>query len=344
MNRKQTGFTLVELLVVIAIIGILVALLLPAIQAAREAARRSQCQNNLKQLALGAMNHLDSQKFYPSAGWGWKWIADPNRGFGREQPGGFLYSLLPYIEEQQLRNIGTGLNAPADAAALEQLMRGVVSTPVAAFQCPTRRRLIAYPFVQYSPLANNLTSCTDVGGCQVARSDYTANNGNVNSIDCGGGPGSLDGGATFDFPCDNRGINKKLQNGVITQASTVRVAQIVDGTSKTALIGEKAMDPNHYETGQGLNDDQSWATGVDYDSQGYTGRTGFVYVPSQDRVGADVRFYFGSAHVGGMNMSFCDGSVRVIDYDMDERPYKWLGSRDKGLEAIPGPPDPTNEP
>jgi prepilin-type processing-associated H-X9-DG protein len=122
------------------------------------------------------------------------------------------------------------------------------------------------------------------------------------------------------------------------------VAQIVDGTSKTALIGEKAMDPAYYENGHGTNDDQSWVTGVDYDSQGYTGRTGFVYVPHQDTIGAPYLFYFGSSHPGAMNMSFCDGSVRTIAYDTDENPYKWLGSRDKGMEAIPGPPDPTNEP
>jgi prepilin-type N-terminal cleavage/methylation domain-containing protein len=219
--KKRVGFTLVELLVVIAIIGILVALLLPAIQAAREAARRTQCQNHLKQLALGAMNHVDSQKFYPSAGWGWRWIGDPNSGYGRNQPGGFLYSLLPYIEEQQLRNAGQGITT---ATQLEQVMLGVVATPVAAFNCPSRRQSIPYPFSQFSPLATNLQSCTDTGGCVVARTDYTANSGNVNSIDCGGGPGSLNGGATFDFPCDNLGITKKFQNGVITQASTVRIA------------------------------------------------------------------------------------------------------------------------
>jgi prepilin-type N-terminal cleavage/methylation domain-containing protein/prepilin-type processing-associated H-X9-DG protein len=339
--KNRAAFTLVELLVVIAIIGILVALLLPAIQAAREAARRTQCQNNLKQLSLGALNHVDQQGFYPSAGWGWRWIGDPNQGYGGKQPGGFLYSLLPYIEEQQLRNVGQG---KADAE-LEQVMLGVVASPVTAFYCPSRRQPLPYPFAQYSPLATNLQSCTDTGGCQVARSDYTANNGNINSTDCGGGPGSIGGEPTFDFPCDNQGTTKLFHNGPISQHSEVRMAQIVDGTSKTALIGEKAMDPSFYENGRGLNDDQAWATGVDYDSQGYTGTVGKVYVPLQDTIGPDPRFYFGSAHPGAMNMSFCDGSVRTIAYDTDERPYKWIGSRDKSLEArLVGPPDPTNEP
>ena len=100
------GFTLVELLVVIAIIGILVALLLPAIQAAREAARRSQCQNNLKQLALGCLQHHDTFGMLPSGGWSWHWTGDPDMGFGREQPGSWLYHILPFIEEDDLHAAG----------------------------------------------------------------------------------------------------------------------------------------------------------------------------------------------------------------------------------------------
>ena len=91
-SAARRGFTLVELLVVIAIIGILVALLLPAIQAAREAARRTQCQNHMKQLALACMNHESTHKHLPSGGWGWDWVGDADKGFGEDQPGSWLYN------------------------------------------------------------------------------------------------------------------------------------------------------------------------------------------------------------------------------------------------------------
>src|SRR5215468_1104499 len=99
VRMRIRGFTLVELLVVIAIIGVLIALLLPAVQSAREAARRSQCQNSLKQIATAFLNHESTQKIFPTSGWGWGWVGDPDRGYKRNQPGGWLYNILPYIEQ-----------------------------------------------------------------------------------------------------------------------------------------------------------------------------------------------------------------------------------------------------
>ena len=88
-SPRERGFTLVELLVVIAIIGILIALLLPAVQAAREAARRVQCANQIRQLATGSLLHLDSQGHLPCGGWKWTWVGDPDRGFGSAHTTGF---------------------------------------------------------------------------------------------------------------------------------------------------------------------------------------------------------------------------------------------------------------
>src|SRR5579871_7071457 len=103
---KKRAFTLVELLVVIAIIGILIALLLPAINAAREAGRRMSCRNNLKQQGLGCLNHVSTYGFYPTGGWGWFWVGDPNMGYDKAQPGGWCYNILSFMEYKGLHELG----------------------------------------------------------------------------------------------------------------------------------------------------------------------------------------------------------------------------------------------
>ena len=141
LQISQCGFTLVELFVVITIIGILIALLLPAVQAAREAARRAQCSNNLKQISLGCLNHESAYGFFPTNGWGPLWVGDPNRGAGYSQPGGFVFCVLPYVEQAAVYQLGMGItsNAALVAANTQRL-----PTPVATFNCPSRRAAKAY--------------------------------------------------------------------------------------------------------------------------------------------------------------------------------------------------------
>ena len=343
--RRQGGFTLVELLVVIAIIGILVALLLPAVQAAREAARRTQCQNQVKQLALGFLNHANTHGYYPSSGWGWRWQPDPDRGYGIDQPGGWAYNILPYVEEGPLRDLGTGVTDPAEKERLTIILAG---TPIPLFNCPSRRGAIAYPLNDHNgSLANNANSCVK-GSCVLARSDYRANSGNAYAIH-DGGPASVDAydthGWVFSLPSSRDPSNISFLTGITGQRSEVRPAQVTDGTSKTAMVGEKYLDPNKYFDGTSGADDQNILVGYDQDVNGLThnrrtdaisivdwDRTGRPnsLLPRQDRPGLGGGFVFGSAHPGAFNMAFCDGSVRTIAYDVDATPYALLGGRADG--------------
>jgi len=326
-NRKPTGFTLVELLVVIAIIGILIALLLPAVQAAREAARRAQCSNHLKQIGLGFLNHENVYHHMPTGGWGWRWMGDPNGGFGRDQPGGWCYGVLPYIEQQTLRDIGRGETGPTLAADLVV----VHSTPLAVFNCPTRRSAAPLPYFDdfgsgYEGFYNLVGVPTPPGA---ARGDYAANGGST-GVQAPEGPATLAEGKDSDAWLDTR-----LCNGIVHQVSTVSIADILDGTSNSYMVGERNLCPDSYQSGQDPADDNNLYVGIDIDTVRWTcgsptDTACITYRPSPDRPQHFTRHNFGSAHPGAFNMGLCDGSVRGISYTIDAVVHRDLGGRDDG--------------
>ncbi|QDS98246.1 DUF1559 domain-containing protein [Adhaeretor mobilis] len=365
--HRRAGFTLVELLVVIAIIGVLVGLLLPAVQAAREAARRVQCQNNLKQMGLAALSHESAHGFYPTGGWTFDWGPDPDRGFGEDQPAGWAYSLLPYMELQNLRDLGSGMpyGSSQRQAALTQLLQ----TPVPAYLCPSRGTPNLVLTIWNSPV-KNLGSWVDTLGKTegLFRTDYAANSGTTfyydGSIWFGGATSALNGdysGAEAGYeskiavlpidicdsvPTSGSHLNKikRCQDGMSFVRSEVKVQQIEDGTSNTYLVGEKHINPDEYAGGTStsdpelsLNTNQAAYCGYEWDNQkvAWSFRWGSEstqedFQPKGDTIGDPATELFGSAHPGGFQMVYADGSVHNISYDVDPFTHSYSASRNDG--------------
>ena len=339
---SRNAFTLVELLVVIAIIGVLVALLLPAVQAAREAARRQQCGNNMKQMALAAQNHHDAQKFFPTGGWGWWWVGDADRGYGRNQPGGWSFSMLPYMEGGTLRaRAGDGSPDTISAAQSEGALL-VLRTRVNHWWCPSRRSQNVFPKTTGAYYALNAAKATD-GNYMAARSDYAMCVGDRNVVETGDFAlkSNGDGGSTitsyapaqtYKWTSTTTGTSLSgvdLYTGVGFQRSEIGFKQITDGSSQTYLIGEKFINPTKYETGEDGGDNETWGTGFNNDMF----RAAFE-PPAQDRVlftnPDDCQSkMFGAVH-NGFFMAFCDGHVEMLGFDIDLSVHRANGNRADG--------------
>jgi prepilin-type N-terminal cleavage/methylation domain-containing protein len=322
-----TGFTLVELLVVITIIGILMALLLPAVQSARESARATQCANNVRQLGLGALEHETAHHFFPSSGWGFWWLGDPDRGYGIEQPGGWGFNVLPYIDQQTVHDAGAGL-APADKA---NALVAQLAMPLAVFNCPTRRPLMAYGmppgsgpndyYFNYNgpPLALALFAArSDYGACAGDQSVYSQ---------LGGGPTSLAQGDMPGYPWPNT----SSMTGITFLRSEISLANVTDGASNTYLAGEKLIDSDHYFDGEDPGDNGNYSCGFDVDSV----RASWQGSPMQDTPGVVLWQRWGSAHATGCRFVFCDGSVHVISYSIDPTINNLLANRADGQPIDP---------
>ena len=307
-TRHVGGFTLVELLVVITIIGILMGLMLPAVQASRESARRSQCQNNLKQLGLAVQSHHVAMRQFPTGGWTYLWAGDPNRGYDIKQPGGWLYNILPYIEQTAIRNMGANTTGAAKFAAVTQ----IVQQPVPIANCPSRRKSGAYPCnTVYVP-----RNYDNVGSA--AKADYAINAGDL-LVPGWDGPVTLEEGDQPNYPWPSF----TAATGISFLRSAVTINDVTDGTSNTYCVGEKYVATQGTDDG----DDQTMFTGYDYDTARYT-QPDCPPMRDADENRPDL---FGSAHPGGCNFVFCDGSVHLIRYDIDQEVHRRLGNRRDGL-------------
>ena len=348
LASHRFGFTLVELLVVITIIGILIALLLPAVQAAREAARQVQCKNNAKQLALGCLQHESLTKRLPCNGWGDAWTGDADLGNEQRQPAGWIYNILPYVEQQALHDMGAGLpTAQKNAANMQRL-----STPLPICYCPSRRRALAYPWPQPFGVAN-AGKPTNTG-----HSDYVANGGDTYTAPgiparplwqawngdynyCG--PVSLAEGGVNGTPTQAANAkatfanSAKVATGVAYCGSMIRLSDVTDGASNTYLLGEKNLTPDNYSNGQDPGDNEAALVGENEDisrwALNWTISAGkqVANPPAPDTPGYLNEWAFGSAHLNGCHMAFCDGSVQLMNYSIDPEAHRRLANRKDGL-------------
>lgn len=314
--------TVIELLIVVAIIGLLFQIALPAIEMSREAARRTHCQNNLRQLGIAIQSHEASLKHYPAGGWGYRYVGDPDRGTGKDQPGGWIYNTLPYLEYGEVHDLGKGLTGEEKLNATEKML----GTPISLFNCPSRRLSRPYPFYREDLDYENYRPPEKVG-----KSDYAGNGGDVyvEGTRHNEGPPSYaeadeEGDATHKYWMDT-----SILTGIFYQRSTTRISDVADGLSKTYLAGEKLVDSLYYTR---LNtrggDDQCMYLGADEDitrfAAHYDGRD---MRPLRDLPNTIQNEVFGSAHPTGCLFLFGDGSVRTMDYDLDAAVHRQQANR-----------------
>jgi prepilin-type N-terminal cleavage/methylation domain-containing protein len=304
-GASRAGFTITELLVVIAVIGILVALALPAIGSARAAARRAHCTNNLKQLSLAAHLHENAHGHLPSGGWGVHWVGIRDRGFGVNQPGGWSYSILPFLEMRNLYE-----QAPSSDEVGSAIDRSFYAGTQENLNCPEKH--VWGEEVTYTNRIWNLELATESPG------DYAMNAGTQPTGSEYPGPSSLELGdsRTFDWPSLQR------FDGVCGVRSKLRTRDISDGTSNVFLFGEKYVRRSR---GTLTGDHKAPWVGFSMSSVRYIS---FPVFADDDPHGDPQSF--GTSHGTVVPMSFCDGSVHHFSMTADLEVLKKRAMRSDG--------------
>jgi prepilin-type N-terminal cleavage/methylation domain-containing protein len=340
-RRSRKAFSLFELLTVLALLGLLFALLLPAVQKIREAANRTACANNLKQLGLAIHNFHDTFGRFPTSpggqdklgGFGISYLADGSPCGPKYQTAGWAFQILPFIEQDNLYKTsdllkdesGKFLNITSLAVGTFppgsyniDLFKGVGpvrKTPVKIYYCPTRR-----PAGLYNG---------------VATIDYAA--AHPDSVPLPRAPGGR-------YQGDPEGTllmtNPNGLHGVISAMSfKVTFASVKDGTSNTFMIAEKFIRPMNYHGGE-PGDRMGWAEYGGLDTcRSSSSLDPWIANPSRDRndIAEDQDDLFGSAHPNGILAVFADGSVHQIKYGIDADVFNALAHRDDGTNLHADP-------
>lgn len=305
-HPPRAGFTLVELLVVIAIIGVLVALLLPAVQAAREAARRMSCENNLKQIALGVHNHHDVTGYLLPTTIG-EGVAAANAGLpGIAEPDGFVMwstLLLPYIEQQNVFSLWD-LRVQASRQNPQAYQQQIKT-----YWCPSRLKQVL-----------SVNDFATPGG---AIGDYNPCQGTI--------PGVNNANADGAFI---QAVPEFAQAGGFAVINSwkprLRLANITDGTSNTLMFGEKHIRPMSM---RGKNEDRSLFGGQNNSNRRVAGiqQNNMANVrplrPWNDENGQFANQSFGGPHPGVCVFVMCDGSVRKLALNININTLTGLATR-----------------
>jgi prepilin-type N-terminal cleavage/methylation domain-containing protein/prepilin-type processing-associated H-X9-DG protein len=335
-SNRRRGFTLIELLVVIAIIAVLIALLLPAVQSAREAARRAQCINNLKQIGLGMHNYESSSGVFPQGMRGCCW-------------GSWLIPLLPFVEQQALFNAwnSSGNNSGLPGYGDEGMFRyagvcniTVTSTRVSAYNCPSDGN-------------NTQTVGIAALGMNVTSQNYVVNFGNITMQQgsfAGGSfvPYFIDNGIQYNFlgaPFGDVGApfpDISAAGGQGATGGTVRFASISDGLSNTMMTSEVVVGLSG--ASWDLRGFSHWAYAANFSGYltpnstkpdwmfdvGYCNYPAMNNPPCIGGTGNLVIIAARSRHSGGVNVGLCDGSVKFIKNSVSPPTYQAISSSQGG--------------